>query len=118
MSSTRNRATIKLYNVEGIARLSGNSEKDGNGAQWAQFFYAPHDNPPFADCDECPHCGADWTSLDVVDSCPGCGKDADALELLLADTCCVCGKPCLDGWVCLDGGDVAHDRHVKIMTRA
>ena len=100
---------IKLYNLEGFTRRSGNTETDGSGSSWTTFDYTPHDNPPFADCNECPGCGADWSDLDMINECPGCGKNADDLELLLADTCDVCGKPCLDGWICLDGGEVAHD---------
>lgn len=103
---------VLLYDVTGTSRKSGT---DQYGNVWTEEFYAPHDNPPFADIDECPACEADWSNVDVLTTCPGCGKSADELEDLLRPQCDVCHKPVYSGWVCLDGQDIVHASHIIVV---
>jgi len=60
---TKDDTTLRLYDVDGIARLSG-FDRDGNA--WTEYTLEPFDDGPMTD--ECADCGAEitlgWLCLD------------------------------------------------------
>lgn len=112
MPATSNRASIKLYNVTGMGRMSGNDAKDGNGGTWLQQFYGEMEDSAIES----------WYMDDA-----NAGKDLSrypqaTVNRKLApyfDTCCICHRHISnDAWLCMDGGEMACDSHVKIVNRA
>lgn len=104
--ATSNRASIKLYNVQGIARLSGNDSKDGNGCEWLQQFWGEIEDSAIESYYMCE---------DATESKAIAGAWRACLE-----HCCICGRRIAgDAWANLDcNGELACDSHVKIVTRA
>ncbi len=79
---------VNLYNVEGIARLSG---YDSNGNAWTQYTLDPFCSDP--------------------------GDDGEVYGADYGDECGNCGVEMFSGWLCLDGGDTVCSECVDIKHR-
>jgi regulation of enolase protein 1 (concanavalin A-like superfamily) len=106
MTATSNRASIKLHDVEGLSRCGG-TDQDGN--YWRECFYGELEDSAIES----------WYNDE-----DNAGKDLSkfpqaTVNRKLApyfEQCCICHRRIAgDAWLCMGGGDMACDSHIKLL---